>query len=478
MATFYFDAADGVKTKFKTSSNGWGTYTDVSMYVHGSNVEIIFKTADGTIFYNTINPAVDDVVVTGFGAATLTHPQSADTVFNAINPLFRKANTVTGSTGGVTDYSQLTGKPDLYVAQTVAAYAAALTAATGTVKKIITVTSDENSGGSNVKYFYDGVNGTLTPDFDKLSSTYFDVVGGETVIKDSKINSLIASYLSANGYAPGGGGANAAPVASSVAFTGTPTQGQTLTGTYTYSDAESNAEGTSIKKWYRSDNTSALNRVAISGATAATYVLQAADVGKYIQFAVTPVASAGTTTGTEVFSAYSAVIASSGASETAMTNPTTITNFTQSTNTYTSNANGAFLSFAQKIASGATGYFQMITDVVGESGLLGVTSNNANQLPFEIPFYMVANSSGVLQGKFTDGNTYAVTGTGASPVGTLVRIYITATQVIYRVSENGGTTWTSDTGWTMARPAGDIYVKGYAATTGLKIKNLVSFNAA
>lgn len=91
MATFYFDAADGVKTKFKTSSNGWGTYTDTSMYIHGSNVEIICKTADGTIFYNTINPALDDVVITGVGAATLTHPQSADTVFNSINPLFKKA---------------------------------------------------------------------------------------------------------------------------------------------------------------------------------------------------------------------------------------------------------------------------------------------------------------------------------------------------------------------------------------------------
>lgn len=104
-------------------------------------------------------------------------------------------------------------------------------------------------------------------------------------------------------------GGNVAPVASSVAFTGTETEGQLLTGTYSYSDADSDAEGTSIIKWYRSDDNSGTNRAAISGATASTYTLVTADVGKFIQFAVTPVAATGTSPGIEVFSAYSGAIA-------------------------------------------------------------------------------------------------------------------------------------------------------------------------
>lgn len=102
---------------------------------------------------------------------------------------------------------------------------------------------------------------------------------------------------------------NVAPVASVVAFTGTEEEGETLTGTYTYTDADSDAEGTSLYKWYRSDDASGTNKAAISGATAATYVLAAGDVGKFIQYAVTPVAATGTSPGAEVFSTYSGAIA-------------------------------------------------------------------------------------------------------------------------------------------------------------------------
>ncbi|MBN8706159.1 MAG: lamin tail domain-containing protein [Bacteroidetes bacterium] len=95
---------------------------------------------------------------------------------------------------------------------------------------------------------------------------------------------------------------NDAPVASSVNFTGTLSEGQTLTGSYTYSDTESNPEGTSTFRWLRSDDGSGTNEAAISGATSSTYVLTTSDVNKFISFEVTPVASVGTTTGTAVAS--------------------------------------------------------------------------------------------------------------------------------------------------------------------------------
>ncbi|MBK8454091.1 MAG: S8 family serine peptidase [Thiofilum sp.] len=99
--------------------------------------------------------------------------------------------------------------------------------------------------------------------------------------------------------------ANSAPVASNVALTGNATVGQTLTGSYTYSDADNDAEGSSTFKWLR-------NGTAISGATARTYTLVTADIDATLQFAVTPVAVAGQLTGTEIKSAPSGKVAALG----------------------------------------------------------------------------------------------------------------------------------------------------------------------
>lgn len=101
---------------------------------------------------------------------------------------------------------------------------------------------------------------------------------------------------------------NVAPVASDVQLTGTATYGQELSGSYTYGDAESDAQGTSTFKWYRADNASGLNQAAISGAVTMDYTLTTADVGKYIGFGVTPVAATGTITGAEVITYTSSAV--------------------------------------------------------------------------------------------------------------------------------------------------------------------------
>ncbi|MBD9406071.1 IPTL-CTERM sorting domain-containing protein [Acidovorax sp. ACV02] len=90
--------------------------------------------------------------------------------------------------------------------------------------------------------------------------------------------------------------ANAAPVASSVAVTGTPQVGQLLTGSYSYSDAESDPQGASTFVWKRGST-------PIGGATSAQYTPVPADVGQTLVFCVTPVASAGTALGVETCSA-------------------------------------------------------------------------------------------------------------------------------------------------------------------------------
>ena len=102
--------------------------------------------------------------------------------------------------------------------------------------------------------------------------------------------------------------ANAAPTATSVAYTGTETEGETLTGSYTYNDVDGDVEGISTFQWYRADDVGGTNEAAISGATSSTYTLVSADIGKHIKFEVTPVAAAGVSPGTAVSSSYSGAI--------------------------------------------------------------------------------------------------------------------------------------------------------------------------
>jgi len=75
---------------------------------------------------------------------------------------------------------------------------------------------------------------------------------------------------------------NAYPVASNVTFTGSLIVGRTLTGSYQYTDLESNPEGYSFYRWYRADDASGTGEQIISGATSITYVLTVADEDKRI----------------------------------------------------------------------------------------------------------------------------------------------------------------------------------------------------
>ncbi len=99
--------------------------------------------------------------------------------------------------------------------------------------------------------------------------------------------------------------ANTAPTASNVSISddngGEAVAGDDLTGNYTYADTEGDAEGTSTFRWLR-------DGAAISGATAASYTLTAADAPSQITFEVTPVAATGSATGTSVTSAALATV--------------------------------------------------------------------------------------------------------------------------------------------------------------------------
>ena len=86
---------------------------------------------------------------------------------------------------------------------------------------------------------------------------------------------------------------NAAPVASNVSISGTPKVGSLLTGSYSYSDVDGDAEGVSQFQWLR-------NGSPIAGATAISYTATPADAGQSITFQVTPGAVSGATPGMAV----------------------------------------------------------------------------------------------------------------------------------------------------------------------------------
>ena len=56
------------------------------------------------------------------------------------------------------------------------------------------------------------------------------------------------------------------PVADDVIIIGLFAVGETLTGSYSYSDVEGDPEATSIYQWYRSDDETGTNQTAIAGA--------------------------------------------------------------------------------------------------------------------------------------------------------------------------------------------------------------------
>jgi hypothetical protein len=66
-----------------------------------------------------------------------------------------------------------------------------------------------------------------------------------------------------------------------------------LTASYKYEDVNGLPEGSSFHQWFRSDSVTQLQPFQIPGATGMTYTLTADDAGKFIGFAVLPIAQGG-----------------------------------------------------------------------------------------------------------------------------------------------------------------------------------------
>ncbi len=96
--------------------------------------------------------------------------------------------------------------------------------------------------------------------------------------------------------------ANSKPVANNIFISYSKLQsGKTITGNYTYSDADGDAEGISVYRWYRHSTPNAplssLTLIKTSTSRPATYKLTQSDKNKYIYFSVEPKALSGETPG-------------------------------------------------------------------------------------------------------------------------------------------------------------------------------------
>jgi hypothetical protein len=97
---------------------------------------------------------------------------------------------------------------------------------------------------------------------------------------------------------------NAAPVAGDVhIFAPVLSVGHILYGRYNYTDKENNPAGNHSFQWYRSSSPTGSGTL-IASAVDSTYKLILADENKYIRFVITPVATAGSTPGATVSSAW------------------------------------------------------------------------------------------------------------------------------------------------------------------------------
>jgi hypothetical protein len=100
---------------------------------------------------------------------------------------------------------------------------------------------------------------------------------------------------------------NSTPSATNVLIDGEATICKTLTGSYTYSDIEGDAEGYSTFRWLRATTADGA-KTAITDATSNTYTLTTADQDKYLFFEVTPQAKTGSVQGKSFTSSASAKI--------------------------------------------------------------------------------------------------------------------------------------------------------------------------
>lgn len=161
-----------------------------------------------------------------------------------------------------------------------------LTPVTGSATVIDVTSAEVTVSGTNV---------SIDPASDMLDGEFYTVTFDAAAFVDADGNNS-AGLTSQTVWNFTVKEANVAPVAQGVSIKKSLVVDGVLEGSYTYSDANKDAESGTAFQWYRADDANGTNRAAISGASSQTYTVVNGDNGKYVSFEVTP--NDGVLTGT------------------------------------------------------------------------------------------------------------------------------------------------------------------------------------
>lgn len=252
-----------------------------------------------------------------------------------------------------------------------------------------------NQANAGLDFIYDSIGNGYTATTFAYQGDISWLGVWDRILSQSEAAQLVPGGLSAT---------NSAPTASSVSVSGSPVVGATLTGSYTYNDADGDAEGVSTFRWLRDD-------VAISGATSGTYVLDAADLGATIKFEVTPVAATGESPGSPVASSGVGPVVTNSITLTAQssTNRVKLKNSASSYNftlagTYTGSPTSiewriGSRAWATLVASPSGGTFSQVVAVDATSAAQGiqVRFSNATDVTDNDPWVTIADDIYLLE---------------------------------------------------------------------------------
>ena len=304
---------------------------------------------------------------TGVGTVTVTATANDGSGITGTEVITVTAAPALSSTKAITAFSFQGLNPAVTGTVNEGAKTIALTVPNGTTVTALVATFTNSAASSVTVASVAQVSGTTANNF--TSPVSYLVTAEDSTTATYTVTVTVAPALD-----------QAAPTATNVIIAGTAQMGQTLTGSYTYSDVNGDLEGISTFKWYRSNDAGGTGKTAIAGAIAIIYTLVGADTDKFISFEVTPVALTGTLlTGAPVESARTAAIAAikiataaiAGvtAPVTGATPTSTITDATEYTATIT--WNGSPVTFAASTTYTAT---ITITPKAGYT-LTGVAAN-------------------------------------------------------------------------------------------------------
>lgn len=198
---------------------------------------------------------------------------------------------------------------------------------------------------------------------------------------------------------PGSGGdsggtppaGNTAPTATNVGISGTAQIGQTLTGEYTFFDAEDDDETGSTYQWYLAEDSSGINTREISGVTARTYVISPDCEYRYIAFSVIP--SDGTDTGTAEISGWAGPVQPAGTASGGTQHPSSASNAPPAASVMVNGKGYSAGTVKTQIQNGRT----QTTVNVDPGKLDSVLENAGGEAKLTIPVMTGANTaSGVL----------------------------------------------------------------------------------